>query len=83
LAINRLGKRELAPVSRHLNNREDSLLIPSRESSIIPQETTMLQTTYDDKIIDFEVLEHYMTVLQERNNLRQLKGNLTSSLTFQ
>jgi len=75
LAINRLGKRELAPYSKHLNKREESLLISSSESALIPQETTMLETSYDDKIIDFEVLEHYMTVLQERNNLRQLKGN--------
>jgi hypothetical protein len=72
-AISRLGKRELAPYSKFLNKRDEHLLLQSASSStelsLIP-ETTLVQSSFDDKIIDFEVLQHYMTVLQEKNNIR-------------
>jgi len=33
-----------------------------------------VEGSFDDKIIGFEVFKHYMTVLQEKNYIRQLKS---------
>ncbi|TNV73246.1 hypothetical protein FGO68_gene9908 [Halteria grandinella] len=34
---------------------------------------TLVESSPDDKIIDFEVFKHYMAILQEKNYIRQLK----------
>ena len=45
--------------------------------SVLPQtQVTLVESTFDDKLLDFEVFKHYMAVLQEKNSIRQLKSTL-------
>jgi hypothetical protein len=66
----RLNKKELAPISIFLNPRNDSLIILNNEDAdkmLIPTETKVVESSYDEKILGFEVFNHYMAVLEEKN----------------
>ena len=85
--ISRLGKRELAPYSKHTHSREEALLVVNEPSSDVmlnvpSNSVTLVESTYDDKILNFEVFKHYMAVLQEHNQIRQLKSNTSTVLCF-
>ena len=59
---------------RQFNKREDYLMTVEQNKGEVTQvpnsAVTLVESSFDDKIIDFEVFEHYMAVLQEKNFIR-------------
>lgn len=55
------GRREIAPFDKHLNKREESLLVVQSHENLpakveLPNQTvTLVESSFDDKIIGFEV----------------------------
>ena len=75
-----IGKSELAPISRFLESRDDSiineleLLDQKNELMVLPKNVvTVVEADHMVKIIQFEVFNNYMAILQERNGIRELK----------
>eukprot|EP00347_Sterkiella_histriomuscorum_P005460 403356529 len=71
--VTRLGKREIQPVLRDMNSRQNSLLVPEKESDLIKTSKTLIESKEDEKILGYEVFKHYMAVIEEKNQLRQMK----------
>lgn len=70
------------PSSKFLHKREESLVTElalldqnaEDKDLLLPKNiTTLVEADFNVKIIEFEVFKNYLTILQERNGIRELK----------
>jgi len=78
----------LAPFARNFNSRQDSLLplhppTTTLTTTDLPHPSlTLVEGSFEEKIIGFEVFKHYMAVLQERDQNRLLKSKYTRTPSY-
>jgi protease II len=68
------GNRSISlPTGPKFSERSTALEVVSKSPISLLQPSEVTKTKFDAKILDFEVFEHYLAVVEERNSVEKLK----------